>query len=898
MTFQVLNTSSSSSTSDSDLGNSSQTQQYQQGNCLTTPKQHFENNNLEQQFQTQHQLNLQKHHLTSPLKPGKSSGPVRDRLMDNKFLCSLSSTLENKLLAGPETPETRLKKELLLRKKDLKKSLEQSTRTPATTPDLSLDESATDPDFDKQENVEDLCLKSLKKHQPYHQPIYIFDEYSSDEDKSYKKSTKSKSLTQEINSVQLKKTQNVKKIDPINENTNMGIEIADKMTTPDTNPVLQDSFSSMHKPFSSFTHPPQPHNPNSSMPRSVNASGDPDAVDISYSSTYSKSHPFPQDKDTASAHSETLTESSDHSESYEEPFSTNTIESFSSPSSSIEPNDPNLFSLYQPKTLTFPTVSNAHDSFSLSLMPQNHSSLKMMPPNVLDNLPLHPPIDFDLSLDFLSSSADPLTLSYLVQSAIGSTSGSKILSDTEFQNAQSELALLKSRKLDIEHKILMEKKIQESAKKLAESGIGKWSNWNKAEKENTCNEKFHETLIESPNSKNFIHSTDNSQPRPRPLSTHALEEVSLSTHNITLLQSQHEKTIARIEHLSKLVQSHTAAILALTHPGSGTKYSWQNQYLQQQENIAGFEHGLSAWAYPKFGEPDLDNSSTKQGLQSNVSSNRDLENVDHFSKEKEIKPLSFGKTNNDGGTAKIEKMKKDLGSILNMIYTNSPDIRAEQIKNRNANANENKAKECDEVDDLQAAVSMLLQKYKDISEKEGYAQTLDSKSMDSKSLVSKSLNSELGSNKTLIAESLPSSSSTSISTEVSTLDNSRDLHEPRVSESIGNENKTEDTDRSDSNETESSLNQQIALLQNQVTKLKLENSQLQASYLAQANRSSASVMLLRHQFSNAVSKIKKGNNNNNNINDSSNRMSNWDQAYSQDFDNTVKEVIRSKDHFI
>lgn len=428
--------------------------------------------------------------------------------------------------------------------------------------------------------------------------------------------------------------------------------------------IVQESnvsqFSTLHQSYSDTSQIPQTVTPlplNRSDNSGILYVGDSESADptnpISLTSRRHKSPKELEQRNTLSLHSEPLTESeqSEHSE----PFSSNMLDSFSSSSSSIESNSysppfsSSAFALSSAPTSVTSSIDNSFNNFMVptfstaTLTPDSLTASTFAPNNQgLQNLA----VKFDISPDFLSS--DPVTISYLVQSAIASTHGSKILSDKGLRDARAELRLLKSRQSDIEHKILMEKKIKDTAHKFATSGIGKWSQW-----EDVGGRK-RESLNESPKS-------------ARPLSKHALDEVSLSTHNLNMLEHEFKTNRERITLLETTIQGHTAAILALTHPGSGTEFSWR----YPTNNVGNDKADIKLLT-----EKDI-NDSKIDGI------NESRENIDMDAKDN---PVRGGKT------------EERMLAILNGIYSQVPDIKPSA---------ENHVDE-DLIDSLESAVTKIL----------------------------------------------------------------------------------------------------------------------------------------------------------------------------------------------
>lgn len=149
---------------------------------------------------------------------------------------------------------------------------------------------------------------------------------------------------------------------------------------------------------------------------------------------------------------------------------------------------------------------------------------------------------------------DPLALNFLVQSSIAGSVGFRVLSEMELQALKSEQQVLASRRGDLEHRLSLETRMKDAATSLS---------------------KFHLNQQEftSPTqaAKKSIFSSK------KRLSKQALEEAELSNQRISLFSSELSGVLERMRECQITELQHSVAVLALTHPWSGSPVS--NGYL-------------------------------------------------------------------------------------------------------------------------------------------------------------------------------------------------------------------------------------------------------------------------------------------------------------------------------
>lgn len=346
---------------------------------------------------------------------------------------------------------------------------------------------------------------------------------------------------------------------------------------------------------------------------------------------------------TCSFHSE----NSEHSERslHSEHFSNTMTDTLSSPSS-ISSNSFN--SSYVPVNYSFqhngnnnyPQHLNQHSQYSLL-----NSSFRSEP---------------DLDSRSIPHSNDPVTLAFLIQSAISSAQNYTLLSDAQLLETRIQLSLLESRASDLELKIEMEKKIKMSAERLANCGIGKWSK-----------------DFEDDSNKEEIEAEDENEGgetrrRKKRLSKHALDELTLSTHNLQLLTFRLEQTKRSIERLRNVEKEHHAGILAITHPGCGTKVAKEYYKMAMIDN---------------YGQ-------------------RIMNNGYGDSKDGTILPSSDTNTLTKEKEGLLE-IKSEIKELLQSVFEALPELKSEQDS-------KDGREEGNEMTDLKNVVSKLLTKCKDL----------------------------------------------------------------------------------------------------------------------------------------------------------------------------------------
>lgn len=175
---------------------------------------------------------------------------------------------------------------------------------------------------------------------------------------------------------------------------------------------------------------------------------------------------------------------------------------------------------------------------------------------------MHPSLDqtdfFKISPDL--NIADPVTLNFLIQTAITDTKDARILSDSELQEEKLNLQFLRSRKADISHKISLEIKIRDAALHLSKIPLPQ------TQQEHLQSSSKTPDQVESPGRKHLFSSK-------RRLSKHALEEASHSSQKIESLEKELNEISSNIFEIETTINKHSTAILALTHPGAGTEAS-------------------------------------------------------------------------------------------------------------------------------------------------------------------------------------------------------------------------------------------------------------------------------------------------------------------------------------
>lgn len=734
--------------------------------------------------------------LTSPLKPGKA-GPVRNRLMDNAFLESLDFTLTNKLLNSPENRKKRQQEELERQKKLREQEKQRELQNQQQQHHVQSESEDTD--------IDNNTISS-----------FLFDEYSSDEETIPKKIPISKLYKKE-----LKKA--VKKDIMIASSISSNTIPSEPLPTPIHSDSLSDSQyhsfraePTSNNPFTNMAHP-SPTLPSRALPLKQ--------LHTDHSEF------LRQEGDKPHLHSTTPTDSenSEHSESF-----TASNDTFSSPSS-IESS---TFSPSFPSTsLVFSTApTSVTSSFITSTATSSTATISMRTedsPSPDPSLYINSSLYFDVSSEL--SPSDSVTLSYLVQSAIANTRGSKVLSDNELRDAQTELRLLKSRQRDIRQKITMEKKIQESAQRLADSGIGKWKS------------------LDALKIPRMVESK-----RSRPLSKHALDEVSLATHHLNLLEKELETNISRVAVLETTIEKHTAAILALTHPGSGTEFAWSvPSHLNnaKDKDIESVSQSLSFTEDSPLHNVEEETPS--------INGNSIGTGTPMVTEESNVGPVlgSDGRAEKD-----LSEMKNGIQSLLEMIHSSAPDL----IKNEDHEQRDET--ESKDLKDLHHVIHSLLQKYDENKVNEKKIISLEEK----QALLNIPKHSNSGSNTipqiptSPVAPSTPSTI-TPNSESVTPTEESHKIHHIQTADT------TPEADR-----TITSLNQQIHSLQSQLDFLKLQNSSLQSSVTIAAQRRAASVLLLRHQFSKAVQGMNTH---------QPKIASNWQELNQSKFNQSVKEVI-------
>lgn len=513
--------------------------------------------------------------LITPLKPGKA-GPVREKLMDTSFLASLSFTLTNKMLSNPddeqhteinkkkepnhidemetkEYPESPISESCSSITKDNQETYSQNSKSriitdvpfwnskPLSTPECDeyqSDESSTiKRNSQKSHLQDDLDIHDNLKHESNEPKPYLIKSYLLDEDLiiSYDKNGTSSSMSRSKSLNTFNSSQNqdfsATKVENDIENFNK----------PITNNNLQGRVS-QHSSRSSFDSETTADSgrfssnvaDSFSSPSSIDSNP---RIDSFLCKSFSETIPhfLSLNPPLFSSTKSLFNKEDDSYETYthsQKTSITSDIEEFEIPEGHM------LTNTRQFDILPADNTSSTDDIFTVFDFPP-----ESMP---LNNSPL--PAKFEASAKI--KSFDPITVSFLVQSAIHSAREYEVFSDVELQQKQSEITILKSRLQDLKTKIIMETKIKESATRLANSEIGKWPTW----------DEINGRGLTTGNQKMGIN---------QPLSVSAFGETLLSGKNIKRLEDELENTKDKISIFERQLQEHRAAILAITHTESG-----------------------------------------------------------------------------------------------------------------------------------------------------------------------------------------------------------------------------------------------------------------------------------------------------------------------------------------
>lgn len=152
---------------------------------------------------------------------------------------------------------------------------------------------------------------------------------------------------------------------------------------------------------------------------------------------------------------------------------------------------------------------------------------------------------------------DMVSLNFLIQSSIADSKGFHILSDEELQNKKRELEMNKSRVIDLEYKLSLERKMKDAAMSLSKyhlSGNG----------ESTLSGNVPGS---PPSTKPSIFSSK------KRLSKQAMDEAEVSARRIMDIQTELDEISSKVHKDELELLQHSIGILSLTHPGSNSMIS-------------------------------------------------------------------------------------------------------------------------------------------------------------------------------------------------------------------------------------------------------------------------------------------------------------------------------------
>lgn len=149
---------------------------------------------------------------------------------------------------------------------------------------------------------------------------------------------------------------------------------------------------------------------------------------------------------------------------------------------------------------------------------------------------------------------DMVALNFLVQTSIAGSEGFRVLSEMELQALKSEQQILASRRGELEHKLSLETKMKDAATSISKYHL---------------NQQEYTSPTQA--AKKSIFSSK------KRLSKQALGEAELSNQRISTYSLELSGVLERIRECQIIELQHSVAVLALTHPGSGSPVS--NGYL-------------------------------------------------------------------------------------------------------------------------------------------------------------------------------------------------------------------------------------------------------------------------------------------------------------------------------
>lgn len=189
--------------------------------------------------------------------------------------------------------------------------------------------------------------------------------------------------------------------------------------------------------------------------------------------------------------------------------------------------------------------------------------------------------------------SDMVAVNFLIQNVIADSKGFPLLSYAELEERKRELDIDRSRLLDLQHKLKIERKMKEAALSLS---------------------KYHiPPLSEVPESSS------------KRLSKQAFDEADLSFEKLAVLQAEYDELTQHVHECETDILRSSVAILGLTHPGSNSSIAADYMKLEQSMGVQReAERSPIVTGQPLPSHPDVNKNKVAANINTEVDSSLDL----------------------------------------------------------------------------------------------------------------------------------------------------------------------------------------------------------------------------------------------------------------------------------